>query len=369
MLQIKNLFKNHKKLAILVLCIALCGVGAGGFYGYRWYEYRQTSAFAMEKLKNAISPADPESLAKLVDFRSVSQDLAQAIMKSFPFYLAGQEQDRKISDALQTAILKHLSEKPASFAVQEEENEEKALQKPLIILPPDFGEQFVKNMNMHETSPDSAMLSTTITNPQLERPVKLLLKLQKGPNGWRLNHVLNATELASQLRGELLKRHIRLREVFEAKNSATRKKMEQTLPMVACNADGGLLSDGKTFILMIHVLARNISQIQANNYSVDVSIFGKNNNLVEKRFLNTAKPVGPGEDFEHRWSFELESQSPLAQELMANLPLHCSAAWQTLGLGNSQVWHIEEVPNPDRACMIEGHDHPEGFCLIPIFQP
>lgn len=362
-------FSRHKILFSIGIGVLLAAACVGGYYGWGWYQHRQSAAYAMEKLQRALNPPDVETLAHMVDFRAISHDLAQILASVFPFYHAGPDQERLIRHRLQQALLQRLSDKDKQPAYVAEGNEEKDLQKPLLILPGNFLEQLVANMSLRETGPDSALLTSKIENPQLEHAIAPVFRMHKTQDGWVVGKLINASEIVAVLRQDLLKRHARLREVFKAKNENTRKKMDQLLPILSCSADGGLLSDGKTFILMIHVIARNRGDIQANNYSLDVSISGKNGKTIERRFLNAAKPVAPGEDFNHRWSFELESQSSLAQALMSEIPLQCKASWQTLGLSNAQVWHIEEVPNPDRACRIKGHDHPEGFCVIPVFLP
>lgn len=362
-------FGAHKALGFIIIII-FCGVlAAGGWYGWIQYQYRQTSEYALEKIKAALSPPQAEELARLVDFNSVTAALAEAISKDFSFYQAGPDQRRNIGNILQTALLaRFMKNEEPSKAQNQEENEEKELQKPLIILPPDFATQLANTLALRETGPDSALLSAKIQNPQLNQTFILIFGMRKTAAGWQVQSLANAKELVSQLRNLMLKRHNRLREVYEEKNAATNKKMRELLPIQACAANAGLLSDGKTLLMVVQVIARNLGDVQVNNFTVDTSIIGHNGQLVEHRYLNAAKPVGPGEDFNHRWNFELDSQSPLAQRILMGIPLQCEASWQTLGLGNSQVWHIVEVPNQNRACLLEGHDHPEGFCLMPLFQ-
>lgn len=368
MSSLKEKIQGHKKIFLAGIGLIFCLLCAGGYYGWTVWKYRQTPAYALEKLVRALNPPDRDALVRLVDFGSVSHDLAGAIAGVFPFVMAGKNQERDISDALQSAFLRNLSGGTAA-RYEPEGDEGKDLQKPLVILPPDFMEQLAKNLTMRENGPDAVILTTKISNPQLGEPIPLIFNMRKGENGWVVRNFLNAREVAEQVRHVLLRRHARLREVYEEKNLNTRKKMDALLPILSCSADGGLLSGGKEYILVVHLLARNKGSLQANNFNVDVAISGKNGKVIERRYLNAAKPVAPGEDFDHRWSFELDSQGGLAQELMAGTPLKCEAAWQTLGLSNSQVWHIEETPNPDRACLLPGHSHPEGFCLLPIFLP
>lgn len=366
---LKEKMAAHKLLATIGAIILLAGLCAGGWYGWQQYQYRQGSAYAMEKLKQALAPPDPVALAQLVDFNSLGRDLAQASAASFPFFMAGQDQERSINHALQAGLLKKLMEPESKGPMFPEDASEQAkLQKPLELLPPDFISQLLATLTMRETEPGNALVSAKIEHPQLGKPFTMVLDMQKTAHGWKIKRLINAPELAKQLRSEMLERHAALRKVFEEKNAATTKAMNNALPLQSCTANAGTLSDGKTTILIIHAIARNKGDIQINNFNLDATITGRSGQPLLHRYLNAAKPVAPGEDFNHRWSMELESASPLARALLHDGPLQCKGAWQTLSLNNGKVLHIVETPNPDRACDKPGHDHPEGFCLAPMFQ-
>lgn len=357
----------HKILSAIVFALLAVGAAAGGWFGFKEYQYRQTASYALEKLKKSLSPPNPAALANLVDFNGISQDLAQAIKKSFPFYMAGPEQERKIRQKLQQALLSRFSGGDESKAAPLPEKEEQRLALPVKILPPDFISQLVSGMNLLEDGVDTAHLGSKIENPMLETAFPLIFTLRKTGDGWKATRLANANELVEKARDVLLKRHARLRQVYEEKNGKTAKRMERLLPILSCSADAGALSDGKTVIMVLHLIARNRGGIQINNFNVDASVMGRGGKAITQRFLNVAKPLPPGEDFNHRWNFELEAQSPLGREIMASRPLKCEASWQTLGLGNGEVLHILETPNPDRQCAIDGHSHPEGFCTTPLF--
>ncbi|MBD5553305.1 MAG: translation initiation factor IF-2 [Desulfovibrio sp.] len=360
--------KAHKLISAIAALALATAIGAGCWFGWQQYQYRQTSAFALEKLKQALSPPDAAAIAKLTDFTSLGADLAKAAATSFPFFLQGPDQERNLSHTIQTALLKRFLEPEKGSMFPDDETPEAKLQKPLSLFPPDFIAQAVAGLAVRESGPGTALVTTSIKHPQLERTFTLAMEMRKTAAGWKLTHVANANELAAQLREAMLNRHIALRNVFLDKNAQLAKTMNQLLPVQSCTADAGALSDGKTTVLIVHALARNRGDVQINNFNLDATIVGHSGRVLAHRFLNAAKPVAPGEDFNHRWSMELETASPLGQALLRDGPLQCRASWQTLSLNNGRVLHIAEVPNPDRACAIEGHNHPDGFCLSPVFQ-
>lgn len=357
----------HKKLSVAILFLLLIGLAAAGWYGFKEYQYRQSSLYAMERIKKALMPPDPNELAHLVDFNAISQELAQAIRKNFPFYMEGPDQERSIRNRLQAALLKHFLNKEDAKAAPLPDSEEQLLALPVKLLPADFVPQLLASMSLLENGTDTAHIGAKVENPLLKKTFPLIFSMRKTGEGWKISHLANADELVSQINTALLDRHARLRTVYEDKNDKTAKRMEQLLPILSCSADAGLLSDGKTLLMVVQLIARNRGNVQINNFNVDASISGRGGREITQRFLNVAKPIAPGEDFNHRWNFELEAGSPLGKAILAGRPLQCKASWQTLGLNNSEVLHILEVPNPDRECHIDGHNHPDGFCTTPLF--
>lgn len=364
---LKEKIAAHKALSIVALALLLIGAAAAGWFGFKEYQYRQTAPYALERLKKALQPADPGALASFVDFNALSQELARAVKKNFPFYLEGPDQERAIRDKLQRALLQRFLRPDDKKAAPLPEKEEELLALPVRLLPPDFVDQLIKSANLLDYSGDAAHVGAQIENPILKKTYPLVFSLRRTPDGWKVSHLANAEELAARIKADLLERHARLRQFYEGRNSQLAKRMDQLLPIVSCSADAGLLSDRKTLLMVVQLIARNRGSAQINNFNADASVSGKGGRVILQRFLNAAKPLPPGEDFNHRWNFELDASSPLAREILAAGPLKCQASWQTLGLNNGEVLHILEVPNPDRACRIKGHDHPDGFCLTPIF--
>lgn len=366
---ISEKIRTHKIISSIAFGLILAGLCCAGWFGWREYQYRQTSVFALEKLKEALNPPNAAALAKMADFTSLGEDMARAARTNFPFFMAGPDQERKISHNIQAALLKRFLEPEKGSMFAEDDSPEVKLQKPLSLFPPDFISQLLSSLAVRDTGDGTALLTAAIKHPQLDHTFTLAMEMRKAAQGWKITHLANANALGGELREAMLGRHAALRNVFVDKNAQLTKAMNQILPVQSCSADAGTLSDGKTTILMVHAIARNRGDTQINNFNLDTTIRGRSGQVLLRRFLNAAKPVGPGEDFDHRWSFELESGSALAQALLRDGPLQCQASWQTLSLNNGKVLHMAEIPNPDRKCAIEGHDHPDGFCQNPVFQP
>lgn len=115
-------------LALTVVLLA-AALAAGGFYGWRYYQYRQSSEYAYVRLRAALSPPKPEELALRVDFNTLSGHLAEAVARNFAFFKQGPDQIRALKDIIQTGLLKKFlsKEEPAKGQAEKEEDPEKLL--------------------------------------------------------------------------------------------------------------------------------------------------------------------------------------------------------------------------------------------------
>ncbi|MBD5646683.1 MAG: translation initiation factor IF-2 [Desulfovibrio sp.] len=360
--------RAHKLLTALVVVVLVAGLGAGGYFGWRTWQFRQTSEYATEQLKAALSPPNTEELAKRVDFRALFAELSHAVARAFPFYKAGPDQEHVLSQQLQTALLRRLREKDAGPAKGEEPDAAAKLRQPLVLFPPDFLAQLPAGLTLAETKGDSARIRTEITHPQLDVVFPLEFEMRRGPDGWTVRHLTNADEVAGLLRNALLARQKATVDVVLDKNEATLKRMESILPIQSCEAEAGLLSDGNTLLLMVLMRGQNQGGIQVNNMDLDTTIFGSHGDPVLTRHLNAAEPVYPGAAFSHRWSIELDAQSPEGQRVLGGIPLTCRPVWRSMGLSSAEVLHVAEATDLAQKCDMPGHDHPVGFCKLPIFQ-
>ena len=360
--------RAHKLVTLLAVLLLVGALGAGGYFGWRTWQYRQTSEYAVEQLKAALTPPNTEELAKRVDFRTLFAELSRAVAGAFPFYKAGPDQEHVLSQQLQTALLRRLREKDAGPAKGEGPDAAAKLRQPLVLFPPDFLAQLPAGLTLTETKGDTARIRTEITHPQLEVAFPLEFELRRGPDGWMVRHLVNAAEVAATLRAALVTRQKATADIVLGKNEATLKRMESILPIQSCEAEAGLLSDGETLLLMVLMRGQNQGGIQVNNMDLDTTIYGAHGEPVLTRHLNAAEPVYPGAAFSHRWSIELDAQSPEGQAVLGGIPLTCRPVWRSMGLSSAEVLHVADTADLTQKCEIPGHDHPVGFCKLPIFQ-
>ncbi|MDR3361886.1 MAG: translation initiation factor IF-2 [Desulfovibrio sp.] len=337
----KNFARKHLiKIAVLVLSTVLA---VGGFFGWRYYQYRQSGTFAFTKLQAALNPPKPADLALCVDFNTLAQHLSTAIAAAYPYLKKGPDQIHTLKNLIQTTLLKKLMTREEP--VKEETDPQKLLQMPLAVLPDDFLAQFNATLAIQQTLGENAtLLSTVIKHPVLGQTFSLLLRMDKTPKGWMVRDLINADDLVKQFRAAQLKRMAARRDTLVKKNEATLQRMNKIMPLQSCTAGAGLLSDGKSLILVAQVLARNTSAVTVNNTNISTRFSNAAGEDLLHRYLSATVNTRPGEDFDHRWTLELDEQSDLGQKILHTGPISCSTSWHVMGLNSSEVLAITDIP-------------------------
>ena len=378
-----------KRIIATALAVILVIAGAcGAFFGVRYYKYRLGSAFAYEQLTAAFGPpADLAALARMVDFQTISEELATETEKAFPFFLKGPEQKREISKIVQNHALRVLKLKPDAKAdepkgkpgepLTPEQELEHRLKAPLFVLPDDFLEQIRNTIKMWPEGESAAILKAEVVHPLLSKTFTLIFTMVRRGDAWIVRDI-NAKELVSAFRTAMIDRLERRRAWQVQKNADTLKRMNETLAMQSCTAEAGLFSDGKSMMLVVSVLARNGGGRTVLNTNIDATITDKDGNELLTRHLNAVKTTGPGEDFLNRWMIELDAKTSPGKQLLAAKQLICKAAWHNMTLqpdpsagreGNRMLFlNVEPIPETLSPCRLVGHDHPEGLCQSAIFQ-
>lgn len=363
----------HRHFVKMILAMILVLFAVGGVAGWRYYTYSHSSEAAFQTLRSALVLSNADQLARMVDFNNISYSLCRAVSKTFPFFHAGENQLRELDTLFQTSMLQtFLTKENANRGVEDkDESEEKKTLKPVILVPTDFGNQLVENLALVPGNDDFATITSKVSHPQLKQTFNFVFSMQKRDGNWVVRELSNASELVAQFKDAILGRLSAMHQVLTRKNDETVSAMNAVLPISTCTADAGLLSDGRTLLVVIRVEAPNIGKpggIIAKNMDVDARLQDQNGKMLVRRFLNVAKSVAPGQTFDHRWNLELDANTEEGKLLSGAGPLVCNASWRTLGLSNSRVLHRSDIPDMMKNCIQEGHDHPEGLCMMPLFR-
>lgn len=332
--------RSHIIPLAVALLVALLAVG--GYSGWRHYQYRQTAEFAFAQIKGALHPANVAELAVRVDFNAICQPLARAIARQYPFLKKGPDQLRLLSDMAQVALLKQarVKEEP-----QKEETDPLArLKTPLYVLPKTFFTQLSHSVALQHDAEKTALIAAEVHHPLLKKDFSLLLRMDKTPEGWKVCDLVNAEDLVRRFREAQVERMEAKRQLILDKNANTRKRMEGMFPIRACTASAGLISDGKTLLVVVNVTAKNTGAVAVNNMDLSVTLYDAEGKELLQRFLNAVHPTYPGDTFEKRWTIMLDGDTPLGKSVLAARGITCRAFWKTLGLNNGEILHLTGHP-------------------------
>lgn len=336
----ETLIKAKLKIVIGLLVVLLA---AGGWEGWKYYQYRQSSQCAFDALKESLNQVDLETLTPLVDFPSLSRRIAASIAEYYPFIEQGSMQQQAIEERFLAHLREMLVAKPAK---QRPLPPDEALQQPLQALPPDFVKQLQTHMGLNTTgagNPDFAFISTVLHHPQLDMDFNLIFLLQRTAEGWKVTDLPNAREVVAQFRDAQLKRYEARKLLMRKKNEETQKLMDSTLQIQSCEAAAGVISDNKTLLTRVIVMGRNGTSEQVNGVSLHVDIQDAKGKTIVSRFLDKARPFAPGQPFEQGWTIEMTADSADGRALLQAGKLQCKTRWQTMSLNSGRVLYIREI--------------------------
>ena len=212
------------------------------------------------------------------------------------------------------------------------------------MLPPNFFTQLAATITLQNSTENTALVAAKIRHPVLDKEFPLLLRMDKTSEGWKLDGMVNAEDLVRQFRECQMARMVAQRQLLLDKNAKIKTRMEDMFPIKACTASAGMLSDGKTLLVVVSVQGKNTGTVPISNMDLSVTIFAPDGTELMQRFLNAVQPTFPGETFERNWTIEVDSASPLGKSIAAARKLTCQAFWKTLGLANGEVLHFAVAP-------------------------
>ena len=332
--------RKHTFVLAAILLVILAAVG--GYSGWRHYQFRQTAEFAFSQLKDALRPVKPADLAVRVDFAAITKPLVKAVVQHYPALKQGPNQTRDLSDMIQIGLLKQarIKEEPA----KEETDEVARLKTPLYLLPPTFYTQLSETLTLQNPTDTTALIAAKVRHPVLNKEFSILLRMDKTPEGWRVDDFVNAEDIVRQFREYQMERMVAQRQIILDKNANIKKRMEDILPIRSCTASAGLISDGKTLLVVVNVKSKNNSSVMVSNMDLFTKIYAPDGTELLQRYLNAVQPTAFGEDFERNWTIELDGESALGKAILSARKLTCDASWKTLGMANGEVLHFAVAP-------------------------
>lgn len=331
-------FLLHKSKKILIGMGVLLVVATCTFFGWRHYQFKNSSLKALQDISQALQKGNRQSLAELVDFRTLSESFARQIVQDLPADAAhppveilAEHIQQRILDNFNKAAEAPKGAKPSPFA-------------PLNPLPPDTLAQIATSLTLEKAEDNFALAHAKVDYPRAEKAFTLIFQMEKKDGApWRLTKISNAHEIVESFLQAQQSIDQQKSNALAAKNAEQQQRMDTQLIVSSCTAVAGMLSDGKTALLSVEILARNPGPHAVLNFNVKALLTGQKHPDQDISFLlNLAKRTLQGENFAHTWNIALDLQNPDHQYLLAEKKLQCTTKFNNMGLSSGEVLFVRK---------------------------
>lgn len=328
-----------KRCKIFVfMLVGLCFLGSCVFFGWRHYQFKNSPQKALQEITQALQKGNRATLAMLVDFRTLSEAFSHQIIQEYPAN----------SDIPSVEILAENMQQNIFAGIGKVEDPPKGAKPnpyaPLAPLPADAMAQIATSLEMQQTDEQFALARAKVEYPRAEKTFILIFQLEKSAGrGWQLKKIANASELIQAFMLSQQSIEQQKADALAAKNAEQQKRMNAQMVVNSCTAVAGMLSDRKTALLSIEILAHNPGPHAVLNFNVETQLASKQHPAEQHRFLlNLAKRTLQGENFSHTWNIGLDLQNPEHLYLLEEKKLDCTARFNNMGLSSGEVLFLRK---------------------------
>jgi hypothetical protein len=324
-------FKAHLKVFAGFVCAALIvSLAAGGILFHR---YRTGPDYAFKNLRAALNEGDKAKLATMIDFRSLSEDLSQAVFAVYPQTVADETRRAEMQDEAQRLVLKALA---TGKDTKSDVVLPRKLFAPVPVVPEDVIAQFVAGMQLEQT-PDGAQIRSRFTHNGLQKDFPLRLVMERRQGGWLVTRLYNAQEVVS-LYKEAVDAILAEDEANLAdKNDKIISRMRAHFDSSQCLASANLMGDRQEAMLVVKVTAKNTDATTLHNVNLLCDVRADNGTPVYSRQLNVVQRVYGGEEFANTWTIVLDADSEEAARLLRAGRLSCTVEPQVMSVGAGEI--------------------------------
>jgi hypothetical protein len=355
-----------------VLFFALIGIGVvgGGAFGIRFYVQKKKASleYAIEQLNLGIAAGNVEQLATVVDFASLSADLAADIMAIRP--ADGSDSGDDARQRCQQAVRQKLEavlggkkeggerghpmaggEPPPPGAGPDqalalEDPVFTILKEPTPILPPNLLEQIRSHPPaLQVRDENTAILATTVTHDVLNREFVLRLTMQRENTGWRLVGLGNGTQVVGDFMGRINEMKARAVDAFNQENDRQRLLMNTYDHVGSCRSVLFLHGSGGVVQMRVTLEGMNMGDRDLFASGSTCDLFDRKNAKIASLRLENVRTVAAGEHFEHGWFYNFEDgeRPPQVDAIIAAGEVHCKATPTTVSLGKGSMLYLHDI--------------------------
>ena len=312
----------------LVLLLGSLAVGAVLFYRYRT---GPDSIFT--NLRAALIEGDKAGLAAIMDFRSLSEDIALAVLAADPQNTAHAHRKAEMQDEAQRLVLKALTD---GKNTKTEPVLPRKLFERVPFMPTDVVPQFAAGMTLEKTA-DGAQIHARFTHHGLQKdfPVRLLMERRQGD--WRVTRLLNAQELVRLYQGAMDALLAEDEAKLVEKNEKISERMRAHFASPQCLASAHLMGSKREAMLVIKVTAHNKDTTTLHNVNLLIDVRAGSGSSVYSRQLDVVQRVFGGGEFSNTWTIVLDADSDDAARLLQAGPLSCTVTPKVMSVGAGEI--------------------------------
>ncbi len=310
----------------------------GGFYGWKHYTYLNSPEYYLEQLNAALLANDLATLALLVDFRAISEDMALHIKNAPIPKRPVQAKETKViplHETIQKTFMQALLDKDAQTQTPEQTIDPLS---PLAPLPNDFAAQISGKLQLQAALEDEAILSVSVNYPRLEKDYKLLFLIEKKPD-WIMTRLNNIDEILKYYVEEENKLEVLREEKFQKNNDEFQKRMNAQFEVNSCTAFLHQSQGSTTSTLFVRIKGYNKGPhiIRNMTFATTISTSNAKGEILLKKDLNMATRILPGVDLEDSYSLDLDPNDVNDATILAAKTLFCKAKPRVMTLGNGEL--------------------------------
>ncbi len=325
----------------IVGTIVTLGLLGGGLFGWSHYKHINSPEYYLEQLNAALLANDLATLAVLVDFRTITEHMAQQIQQApIPKRPVNAKEANvyPLYEEIQREFMQALQNKDQTTTTEETTDP----LSPLDPLPKDFAAQISGKLQLQAALEDEAILSTTVHYPRLKKDYKLFFLIEKKPD-WIMTRLNNIDEILKQYVAEENKLEILREEHFQQNNVEFQKRMDAQFHVSSCTAFLHHVTGNPNATLYVRIKGYNKgpSIIRNMTFATTINSSGEQGKVLLTKDLNMATRILPGVDLEDSYNLELDPNNPIDAAILAAKDLFCSAKPRVMTLGNGVLLYTK----------------------------
>ena len=329
---IQRIFREHLKIFVgVVLAVLIALIAAGGIFVYL---YRSGPEYACKNLCAALSEGDTASLAAMVDFRALSEDLVRAVSAVYPQTAANEEQKAEMRDEAQRLALKAL-------AVKKDAKPEAVLPhklfEPVPFVPEDVIAQFAAGMQLEKAADGGVQIRSHFMHNELQTDFPVILRLERRQGDWLVTRLLYAEDLVRLYKEATDTVRAEDEAKLAEKNEKILAKMHAHFDSPQCMAAANMMGDRREAMLVIKVTAKNTDAATLHSVNLLCDVHASDGTSVFSRRLEAVRRVYGGGEFSNTWTVGLDADSEETARLLQAGPLSCTVEPKVMSVGVGEI--------------------------------